>query len=1165
MKLKIVFFFTLLLPLAWPQDPRGSIVGQVTDSSGAQVPGAAVRFTNTTTNVSTTAVSNAQGNYEMHYLPPGGYRVTAELAGFKTWSRSDVGVRIGDRVRMDIELEVGSITETVDVTAQAPPLETTTGSIAQVIDSKSFSNLPMRSGSIAWLYSMAPATVLTALPFDGPWNIAQASNLSVAGSRAGGIDFNIDGVSNNSYSGQTAFVPPPDMVQEVRIDTSSYDAAIGHTSGASINVSLKSGGNAFHGVLGYSVSSGPMMTRNTFTNAFIFNPATGPVTPEKIKANTPSLRWLRTTASVGGPLYLPKLYDGRNKTFWIFGYQSHNRRRPNATVNTVPTTGQRTGDFSALLAIGPQYQIFDPFTTRASGASRFQRDPLPRNIIPANRVDAGARAILKYFPLPNTSGTGDFLNNYARTRQDTQDLYQPVARVDHNFSEKHRMFARYSHSTFNGHFDRLVEGSAVRGRLRQRPHRGVALDNVLVLNPQMVLDLRYGFTWFREWESFDNIGWDLTEFGFPQSLIRELDPRGISFPQTSVTGLLQLGNNGGFQRTNYSHSLLGVLNWNKGSHSIKYGFDGRMMLENNLTYGNVAPALNFADTFTRGPLDNSPAAPTGQALAGFLFGIPTGGGVDLNDSRAEASRFYSFFFQDDWRLGKRLTVNLGLRWEFESPITERFNRSSRDFDFLSANPIQAEARVAYARAPVPELAPSQFQTIGGLTFAGLGGLPRQLRNPYYRAVMPRVGFAYQLNRRVVLRGGYGVYFGLLGAEFDDVSQPGFNQRSNIVASLDNGLTYSASISNPLPFGLDRPAGAAGGLRTFLGRQPGFFSEDGRRPYTQRWSYSIQLEPLPQSVFEVGYIGSRSTRLRVNREFNPVPRQYLSASPVRDNPAIDFLSARVNNPFRGIDGYQGTAFFAGANTSRSQLLRPYPHFGNLVTGLPAGASWYHALTARFERRFRQGFLIQSNYTWSKTMEAAAYREETDGIPEHIAADIDRPHRFTLTTMYELPFGRGKRYGAGSAGWLNQIIGGWQVQGIYQGQSGPPLGFGNVIYRGTYDQLRLSGAGQSLQRWFNNGSFERSANLQLASNIRTFPSRIASVRGDGINVWDLSAHKNFKVRERLTVQLRAEVEGAMNTPNYSPPNTNPVSTLFGQVTNTQTGQEERRLFVTLRLLF
>lgn len=1154
--------------LCFGQDPRGSFMGAVTDVTGAVVPGASVRFTHTETSVTFTTESNAQGVFEAPYLRTGSYSLTCSVPGFKTWTRSGLELRIGERVRVDVRLEIGDVAETVEVTAEAPVLEVTTGSIGQVIDTKQLENMPMRSGNVSWLYAMSPGTVLTSLPYDGPWNISQNSNISVAGaSNSGGVDFNVDGVSNNSYAGQTAFVPPPDMVEEIRVNTTSYDAAIGHTMGGSINVSLKSGTNRLRGTLSYGLSTGPMMTRNFFTNRFIFDPTTGPVTPEKIKANTPALRWTRYSASVGGPVYIPKLYDGRNKTFWQFGFQAHERRRPVATLHTLPTLEQREGNFSSLLAIGPNYQIYDPFTTRPEGATRFRRDPLPGNIIPSSRIDPIARRIMGYYPDPNTAGTVDFQNNYSRTRQDGQDLYQPIVRVDHNFSEKHRMFARYTHSDFNGRFDELISGSDVRGRMRQRPHRGIAMDKVWVASPRLVVDVRYGLTWFREFETFRNIGWDLKEFGFSDNLISQFDQRAISFPQITVQGMLPLGNNGGFVQNYYSHNLLATANWSRGSHAIKFGFDGRMQFDNSVNYGNVSPAMQFQPTFTRGPLDNSPQSPAGvgQGTASLLFGIPTAGGIDLNDSRAEKTKFYGIFVHDDWRVTRKLTLNLGVRWEYEGPIVERYNRTSRDFDFTTVNPIQQVARAQYSQNPIPEIAADQFRTVGGLTFAGMG-VPRQVRDPFYGAFMPRIGFAYQPSQRMVLRGGYGIFFGLIGAMFDDVSQPGYNQRTNIVPTTDNGVTFASSIANPFPFGLQRPIGNSQGLETFLGRAPGFFAADGRRPYTQRWSYSMQFEPMSRTVIEVGYIGSRSTRMRVSTPMNPIPRELLSTLPVRDNPTINYLTSAVRNPFRGIDGFAGTGFFTNLNTQRQQLLRPLPHFGGLATELPAGMSWYNAGTLRLERRFASGFQTTFNYTWSKTMEAISYLNDVDFAPEYRVSDLDRPHRVTFSGLYEFPFGRGKRFGASMNRLLDYVVGGWQANAIYQWQSGPGLAFGNVIYRGTWEDLGIPKSQQSVDNWFNTSNFERNAQQQLELNVRSFPTRISAVRADTINVWDISLHKNFQIREGLRVQLRGEAEGAMNTPNFNPPNTTPASTVFGMVTGTQGGnQEARRIFVILRVLF
>ena len=1143
------------------QEPRGTITGQATDATRAVAPGVAVKATNIDTGVSARAVTNNEGHYEIPFLIPGPYRMEAALDGFKTWVQPRIEVRMEDVVRVDILLETGSVTETLNVTAEAPLVESTSGNVGQVMESEQIGDMPLRSGSLAWAYSMAPGVVMNDRPFDGPWNIDQASNVSVGGSRGYGADYNVDGVSNNAYGGRTAFVPPPDMVQELRVNVAGYDASLGRATGASVNVSLKSGTNKLHGSANVSGSGGPLMTRNFFTNRFLFDPTTGPVTPEKIAANTPAVRWMRYSGAVGGPLVIPRVYNGRNRTFWMFGYQTHNRVRPQATLNSVPAKAHREGDFSNLLAVGAAYQIYDPATTTPEPAgARLRRQPFAGNVIPPSRIHPVSRRISRYYPLPNTAGTPDGLQNFSYTYVAEQNLTQPLIRFDHNFSESHRMFARYAQSNFSGIFDRIIPDSPVRGRLRGRPYRGAALDDVAVLNSRLVLDVRYGFTWFKENERFSNQGWDLSEFGFPASLTRVLDPAGITFPELAVNDVVTIGNNGGFYQTNYSHTLLATLNQMRGSHSIKYGFDGRLLYANEMTRGNVSPRLNFAENYTRGPLDNSAAAPVGQGFASFLLGLHTGGYADRNDSRAATSGFYTLFVQDDWRAARRLTLNAGLRWEYESPVRERWNRFTRGFDFNTPNPIEAAARAAYARSPIPEIPVESFRTAGGVLFAGVGGVPNRLREPFRRAFMPRLGFAWAWKPRVVLRGGYGIFYDLLGVDFTDVPQTGFNQQTNTVTSLDTGVTYVGSISNPFPFGLVAPAGASAGLMTYLGRAPGFRTDDGRRPYVQRWSFNVQAQPMRLMMVELGYLASRGVRLRVNRDVNAVPRQYLSTLPARDQPVINLMTANFPNPFAGIAGFDGSNLYTARNTNRTQLLRPYPHFQALTADGPAGSSWYHALTARLERRFGRGLFVQANYTWARFMQASSYLNPTDSAPEHVIGRFDRPHRLSVTGMYTLPFA------ARSRGAVRALFAGWQAVALYNCQSGPALGFGNAIYHGAYPEIRLPLGERTVDRWFNTQGFVTATGQQLAQNIRTMPSRISAVRADGINVWDLSLQKTFPLREGVRLQVRAQAEGAMNHPNFAVPNTTPTSTLFGRVSGTQgAGQEERRLFLGLKLTF
>ncbi|MGH9658172.1 MAG: TonB-dependent receptor domain-containing protein, partial [Bryobacteraceae bacterium] len=454
----------------------------------------------------------------------------------------------------------------------------------------------------------------------------------------------------------------------------------------------------------------------------------------------------------------------------------------------------------------------------------------------------------------------------------------------------------------------------------------------------------------------------------------------------------------------------------------------------------------------------------GQGLASMLHGIPSGGTINNNASRAEQSAYSSLFFHDDWRVTAKLTINAGVRWEYEAPITERFNRTIRDFDFATASPVSARALANYARSPIPQVPVSGFHTAGGLVFAGAGGQPRELWSGDKNNVAPRVGVAYQLHRRTVLRAGYGFFYDVVGVDRFGVNQGGFNQPTTLVPSLDNGQTFVATLSNPFPNGVEVPAGAAGGLATFLGRDVSFFHGRPLNPYMQRWSFSIQRELPPRLVMDAAYVGNRGTKLRANREMNPVPREYLSTSAVRDQPAIDLLGQQVNNPFFGLPEFAGTAR-GNQRINVGQLLRPYPHFGNITVDLPAGYSYFHSLQVAVEKRLGGGLSFQTSWTYSKFMEAAAYLNDTDSHLEKVVSDQDFPHRFVFSGIYELPLGRGKKWLSGAGAWTQGAAGGWQLQGWFEGQSGPALGFDNAIFTGDLKHIPLPLAERSAERWFN----------------------------------------------------------------------------------------------------
>jgi hypothetical protein len=534
----------------------------------------------------------------------------------------------------------------------------------------------------------------------------------------------------------------------------------------------------------------------------------------------------------------------------------------------------------------------------------------------------------------------------------------------------------------------------------------------------------------------------------------------------------------------------------------------------------------------------------GQSFAAFLYGIPGSGTFTINDSYADQSKVPALFFQDDWKLSRKLTLSVGLRYERPSPVTERYNRSVRGFDGSPASPIQAAAVANYARNPIPEVPVSQFQALGGLTFAGVSGQPRGLWKSDQNLFMPRIGFAYSITPMTVVRGGYGIFFDALGVVNVNVNQTGFTQSTDLVPSLDNGLTYAANLTNPFPRSFLLPAGSSGGLSTSLGQGITFFDPTATSSYMQRWQLAVQRQLLKNTLVEVSYVGNRGTRMQVTRDLNPTPARYLSTSPFRDQATIDFLSAQVANPFYPLLPQTN---LASTNVARSQLLKPYPQFSGVSSAQNIGYSWYHSLQVRGEKRFSAGLNASLSYTWSKTMEALSYLNPTDASLEEVISSQDRTHRLAVTAMYEFPFGRGKRFHGPSNAIVSKFISGWQVQGIYTAQSGAALGFGNAIFLGDLKNVPLPKNQRTVDRWFNiDAGFDRNTARQLASNIRTLPSRFSGVRADGPNNWDLSFIKNTQIREGTQLQFRAEAINALNHPQFTAPNTTPASTAFGTVT-------------------
>ena len=1122
--MKRIYLFCLLLlvvsAMLIAQDPRGTILGRVIDPSGVAIAGVGLRVTNEDTGVTITTTSSPSGDYRVPYLNPGMYRVEAESPGFSRLVRSAIQVRTTETVTLDLALAIGEVTEVVEVSSETPLLMVSDVNLGQVVDQRRIEELPLFAGNAMDLVHLAPGTVngtnlrLRKAPFN-----AAPSQFGTNGGGNNTNDFTIDGVVNVYSDGtapRVAFSPPQTAIAEFKVQTSAFDASTGFSLGASVNVTTKSGTNAVHGELHHWLRHSKLDAPTIFQN--------------RAGQGLPLYQDNRFGGSVGGPLFIPKFYDGRNRTFWFYAAEANLFGDPNvgARISTVPTDAMRQGDLSPLLALSANNQVYDPNSTTPAPNGRFIRTPIANNIIPQSRLDPVAQNLLRAWPGPNQAGTTDFRNNYFLAGKALETYWTNIGRVDHVFNENHRMFFRFHRDYWEEDKNRWYGPDYVDGIILNRINRGLALDDVIVISPTVVLNFRYGLTQQSFPERRVSQGQDLAALGFSSQVVNAVDSSVATHPRVAVSPWSTVSGweSGDGVTASLIHNFNTTLSVNKSNHTIRLGFDWRNLRENRNRFPQAAsPDLSFNSVFTRGPLDSDPAPQVGGEIASFLLGVPAGS-MAVVASYAERNSIFGFYVQDDFKVSRKFTLNLGLRYEVENATTERYDRSVQNFAGSTSNPIEAQARENYANSTnrVPELPLEDFQVLGGLTFVGVGGNSRGYWNPAQKNIMPRIGIAYQLNDKTVFRGGYGIFYSPLGTLYTNTEPAGFTLSTPIQASLDNGLSYLATTANPFPNGLLQPLGSAGGLLTNLGQNVTAFPESRKNAYAQRWSAGFQRTLPAQFLVEATYVGNRSSRLNVVRNMNYTPGEYLSTSPVRDQATINYLGQNFPNPFRG------THPIFGANMSRADLLRPFPHFGQVNIHEPVGYSWYHSLQTRIEKRFTRSYTMHMSYTWSKNMEATEFMNLQDPTPYEVISALDRTHRITASGIWELPFGRGRQFGSTSHPLVNGVLGGWQLNSSWQHQSGSPLGFGNAIFTGDLNNVVLPSDQKSVDQWFNvDAGFERNNALQLASNLRRFPLRFSGIRGPVQDRLDFGLIKNFRITERFVLQFRAETFNALNFAN------------------------------------
>ncbi len=1123
----------LLPSVVLAQSFTGIVVGSVKDSSGAVIPHAIVTITDQQTDRKQSVTADLGGRYTSLPLPPGEYRVEAGLDGFRRAARANVNVQVNATVVIDFTLEVGQLTDAVEVRADTPLLETTTGAIGKVVDNRRILELPLNTRNVYSLIFLTPGVA------GSIGNNYNSMSYTINGARPTMMDTVIDGVTAsfptvNGFTGISVF-PSVDAIQEFKVLGANYPAEYGRSLGSVLNVVYKSGTNDFRGSAYEFFRDSALDANNYFAQ----------------RAGTPLGDFKRSQFGgvAGGPIR-------RGRTFFMTSFEGLREDRASQMTTTVPTLAQRQGDFSQTLAQNGQLiRIFDPFTTRAnpSGAG-FIRDQFANNVIPLNRMDRVARQVLNYFPLPNQAGnavTG--AQNYFSTGTAELNVDNVDGRIDHQLSDKAKGFLRYSYRrTFSAPATFFPEDIAIaEGRVNEqnRAHNAV-IDYNRTMSDTTVLSARVGFA--RTLFIFDNqgLGFRPSSLGLPSTIDDNVDR--LMFPRFGVGGVVTLGGNDHRYNAFMSYTTAASLTKVRGNHVLKGGFEGRM-LRVNVWEARSAGTFNFRTSETQGPNPSTASSTAGLGFASFLLG--TGAPNDVliqNWKNVAANSFYwAFYAQDDWRLNSRVTLNLGLRYDLDVPRTERYDRMNY-FD-------------PDARSPLGARVPAFPDLRGGVVFVGVDGRSRYQYDWDTNNIAPRLGLSYQMNEKTVVRAGYSHMFGPSNQGAQGTVGPfGFRTENLWVTSID-GITPLNTLGNPYPNGFVPSPGSSQGLLTQAGANLQAPLRDTPSPWAIQYNINVQRE-LPWSTFvEVAYVGTRGHDLSIAGEgglsLNQLDPQYMALG--------SQLNQQVANPFYGI---VNNGVLTQPTVSRGQLLRPYPQFTDIVPLYAAGAkSRYHALQITGRKRLSAGLMFEGSYTFAKSEEIGMSHQDSYDLEASWAlASYDIDHRFVISYLYELPFGRERRWFSGASPVVNALIGGWQFNGITTLQTGTPLSITANNTAGIFGARtqpndnggdpRLTGAVEDrLSRYFDTSVYSQPQAFAFGNE----PIFSPVLRAHGVRNFDLSFFKNFRLRQRMTAQFRVEALNAFNRVQFSAPNTSVTSTSFGVITGQ--ANAPRQLQFGLKLLW
>jgi len=1017
----ISFIFALS---ASAQVNKSNLTGIVRDTTDAVVPGVTIKLTSLDTGAIRTESSDDSGFYRFTLVDRGRYRLDAERSGFKRFQQPNVELQTGETTTVNIALVVGELAESVTVSSEVATLRTETGAIGTTVSTQVMNELPLIGRNPYVFLTLSPGIQYTGDPGAlNPWDVAGPSAFAASGSEAKS-EFLLDGIPNMGIS-NVSLSPSPDAVQEMRVQTSAFDAEYGHAGAAFINVSTRSGTNEYHGTAYWYLRNDNLNANNFFNN--------------RVGSKKSEFKQNTYGASFGGPFRFPKLYNGLDKTHYFFNFEGTQIRGNALARAIVPSELERGGDFSRTFDRSNRlFTIYDPATTVGQS-----RTPFPGNVIPANRFDPVSVNALKFYPLPNRVPASGSLQNFENPQISGRKWASLASRVDHQINTNHSVFFRYGwnhrkdpSSAFYGEDCCRPAGNPTDGQDEfQRGNIGAGASYTWVVNARTVFDARMGFTRYFDANEMYGEGFSAKSLGFPDSFANGIGF--ATFPRFAMldTDLDNLGAGRVTSRTYITvYNPQVNLHYNLSRHALKAGYRYMVNQQNSFAPNRSGGIFNFGRAFTQGPSPTTVSANAGHDFASFLLGTPNSGSVDLNASPALQNTYHAVYLQDDWKVTSRLTLNLGLRLEHENGATDRYNRGNAGLDFVVASPLEAQAKANYAANPIPELATLNVK--GGLRFLAEGNTPRTHLNMPAILWAPRAGYAFRITNRLVARGGYGLFYN--PNNISNYRLDGFSLATQMVTSLDNNLTPFNTLRNPFPSGLVSPPGAGGGLLTGVGQSitagqasPGNYLPDFLNGLNQQFSQGFQVVLPGDLSIQTSYVGSLNQRLTVTRNINQYGNQYLSLN--------TRLNARVANPFFGVVT-DPTSALSQSTVTVQQLLRPFPHYTGITqSSLPYGRSWYHSAQIEISKRMANGLYFGVSYTYSKLMEATSYLNANDAGVEKVISDSDRPQRLVVHGLYELPFGPGRKFITSTNPLTRRLVAGWQFNWVFTANSGAPLAF------------------------------------------------------------------------------------------------------------------------------